>query len=220
MRTITINNFISMDGVVQAPGGPDEDRSGGFEHGGWTVPYWDDVIGEHVGNELSKGNDLLLGRATYEIFAAHWPHVTDDPGAELINQARKHVASTTLTELGWANSELLGDDVPAAVAALKATDGPDLQVVGSSGLSQTLLAHDLVDALFLIVYPVVLGTGKRLFGDGARPAAFELVTSVATPTGVIVNSYRRAGEVATGSFALDEPTYEEAARRARQSAAS
>ena len=215
MRTITISNFITLDGVVQAPGGPDEDRSGGFAHGGWSVGYWDDVLGEQLGAQMAGDNDLLLGRGTYEIFAAHWPHVTDDPYADKLNAATKFVASRTLTELTWANAQLLGDDVPAAVAALKATDGPDLEVAGSPGLAQTLLAHDLVDAITLVTYPVVVGAGKRLFGEGTRPSAFELTGSTTTPSGVTVATYRRAGDIATGSFALDEPTEDEVARRER-----
>ncbi len=215
MRTITISNFITLDGVVQAPGGPDEDRSGGFAHGGWSVGYWDDVLGEQLGAQMAGDNDLLLGRGTYEIFAAHWPHVTDDPYADKLNAAAKYVASRTLTELTWANAQLLGDDVPAAVAALKATDGPDLEVAGSPGLAQTLLAHDLVDAITLVTYPVVVGAGKRLFGEGTRPAAFELTGSTTTPSGVTVATFRRAGDIATGSFALDEPTEDEVARRER-----
>lgn len=215
MRTITISNFITLDGVVQAPGGPDEDRSGGFAHGGWSVGYWDDVLGEQLGAQMAGDNDLLLGRGTYEIFAAHWPHVTDDPYADKLNAAAKYVASRTLTELTWANAQLLGDDVPAAVAALKATDGPDLEVAGSPGLAQTLLAHDLVDVITLVTYPVVVGAGKRLFGEGTRPSAFELTGSTTTPSGVTVATYRRAGDIATGSFALDEPTEDEVARRER-----
>ena len=215
MRTITISNFITLDGVVQAPGGPDEDRSGGFAHGGWSVGYWDDVLGEQLGAQMAGDNDLLLGRGTYEIFAAHWPHVTDDPYADKLNAAAKYVASRTLSELTWANAQLLGDDVPAAVAALKATDGPDLEVAGSPGLAQTLLAHDLVDAITLVTYPVVVGAGKRLFGEGTRPAAFELTGSTTTPSGVTVATFRRARDIATGSFALDEPTEDEVARRER-----
>lgn len=215
MRTITISNFITLDGVVQAPGGPDEDRSGGFAHGGWSVGYWDDVLGEQLGAQMAGENDLLLGRGTYEIFAAHWPHVTDDPYADKLNAAAKYVASRTLTELTWANAQRLGDDVPVAVAALKATDGPDLEVAGSPGLAQTLLAHDLVDAITLVTYPVVVGAGKRLFGEGTRPAAFELTGSTTTPSGVTVATFRRAGDIATGSFALDEPTEDEVARRER-----
>jgi dihydrofolate reductase len=215
VRTITISNFITLDGVVQAPGGPEEDPSGGFEHGGWSVSYWDDVIGEHLGSQMAQQHDLLLGRGTYEIFAAHWPYVTDDPYADKLNAATKYVASTTLSELSWAHSHLLGDDVPAAVAELKRTDGPDLEVAGSPGLAQTLLAHDLVDTVSLIVYPVVVGAGKRLFGDGTKPGAFELAESISTPSGVVIASYQRAGAIPSGSFAFEEPTDEEVARRER-----
>lgn len=164
---------------------------------------------------MDQQHDLLLGRGTYEIFAAHWPHVTDDPYADKLNAASKYVASTTLRELAWDGSHLLGDDVPTAVADLKETDGPDLDVVGRPGVAQTLLAHDLVDAVDLLVYPVVVGTGKRLFGEGTRPGAFQLAESISTPSGVVIASYQRAGEIPTGSFALDEPTDEEIARRER-----
>lgn len=218
MRTITISNFITLDGVVQAPGGPDEDRSGGFEQGGWSVSFWDDVLGEHMGAQMANENDLLLGRGTYEIFAAHWPHVSDDPYADKLNAAAKYVASTTLSELTWANSHLLDGDIPAAVAALKNTEGPPLEVSGSPGLAQSLLAHDLVDAVNLIVYPVVVGRGKRLFGEGTKAGAFELTESISTPSGVVIASYQRSGDIPGGSFAFDEPTDDEVARRERVAA--
>ncbi len=195
--------FVSLDGVMQAPGGPEEDRSGGFDHGGWSVEYWDGVMEEALGESMRPPFDLLLGRKTYEIFAAHWPH-TDEPGADLLNDATKYVASTTLQSLEWSDSELLEGGLADAVIRLKEQDGPELQVHGSWKLIQGLLAHDLVDEFRLVIFPVVLGTGKRLFGEGAIPAGLELAASKISTTGVIIASYRRAGEVRQGSFALEE----------------
>lgn len=214
MRKLVVSSFVTLDGVIQAPGGPDEDRSGGFAHGGWTVPYWDDVIEGHVGAGMDVDTAYLFGRGTYEIMAAHWPHAgDDDPFAARINAAPKYVVSTTLTEPSWEHTEVIGGDVPAAIAELKAGDGPRLEVLGSAGLIQTLLAHDLVDEFALITYPVVVGSGKRLFGDGTVPGALELVDATISPSGVIIATYRRAGELQTGSFALDEPSADELARR-------
>lgn len=212
MRNLVVNTFVTLDGVMQAPGGPEEDPSGGFSHGGWSVPYWDDLMGERMTEFMATPFDLVLGRRTYEIFAAHWPF-SDEPGADALNSARKHVASTTLRTLEWKNSTLLDGDVAAAVARIKQEDGPDLQVHGGAGLLQTLLAHDLVDELRLWTFPVVLGSGKRLFGDGARPGGFTLADSVTSTTGVVIATYRRAGDVPTGSFALDEPSEAEHERR-------
>ena len=159
MRELIVNAFLTVDGVMQAPGGPEEDPDGGFEHGGWSVGYWDEQMQTAMGESMSKPFDLVLGRRTYEIFAAHWPH-TDEPGAELFNSVTKHVASTTLTELEWENSKLIEGDVPEAVRALKADDGPELQVHGSGNLIQTLLEHGLIDELRLWIFPLVLGKGK------------------------------------------------------------
>ena len=174
MRQLIINTFMSLDGVMQAPGGPEEDPTGGFEHGGWAVRYFDDEMLERMAE--SGDYELLLGRGTYDIFAAHWPY-DEGPIADHLNGTRKHVASTTLSELGWSNSTLITGDVAEYVAALKAEDGPEIQVHGSPGLIQTLLEHDLIDEFRLWVFPVVLGAGKRLFGDGAIPAGLELVDS-------------------------------------------
>ena len=205
MRKLVVNTFLTLDGVMQAPGGPEEDPTGGFEHGGWSVGYWDDAMGEWMGELMGKPFDLLLGRKTYEIFAAHWPHA-DDPGADVLNSAKKYVASRTLDSVDWANSTLLEGDVAEAVARLKEEDGPEIQVHGSSDLLQTLFEHDLVDEVGVLIYPVVLGEGKRLFGGGAMPAGLELVTTKTFSTGVIAATYRRAGLPKYGSFAREEPT--------------
>jgi dihydrofolate reductase len=214
MRKLIVNTFMSLDGVMQAPGGPEEDPAGGFQYGGWSVPYWDDRMGEIMGAWMTPPFDIVLGRRTYEIFAAHWPH-TDEPGAKELNEARKYVASRTLESVDWQNSQLLGPDVPAAVAALKEEDGPVLQVHGSADLLQTLIANDLIDEFQIFTFPVVLGSGKRLFGEGTMPAGLELVESETSTTGVVVSKYRRAGDVKTGSFALEQPTEEEVERRAK-----
>ncbi len=203
---------MTLDGVMQAPGGPEEDPTGGFAHGGWAVNYWDDVIGEKMDEWMGHPFDLLLGRKTYEIFAAHWPHA-DDPTAEVLNAATKHVASTTLDKLDWDNSKLIEGDVPSGVARLKEEDGPELQVHGSGNLIQTLLANDLVDEFQLKIFPVLVGPGKRLFGDGPHAAGLELVDHTITPNGVMLATYRPAGELTTGSFAFDEPTEAEVERR-------
>lgn len=202
MRSVIVSLFVSLDGVAQAPGAPDEDTSGGFALGGWTVPFWDDAIEAHMGEVMAPTYDLLLGRHTYEIFAAHWPHADDDFGRKL-TAATKYVASTTLTDPTWANTEVLTGDVAEAVAALKDTDGPDLSVSGSPTLVQTLLAHDLVDRFDLLIYPVVLGTGKRLFGEGCPPRSLRRTAVSTSPSGVIMASYERAGAVETGTFGAE-----------------
>ncbi len=202
MRQLIVNTFLTLDGVMQAPGGPDEDRDGGFEHGGWSVGYWDDQMQQTMGELMGKPFDLVLGRKTYEIFAAHWPH-TDEPGADVLNNATKHVASTTLTELEWQNSHLIEGDVPSGIRALKEQDGPELQVHGSGDLIQTLLEHDLIDELRLLTFPLALGTGKRLFAEGTMPAGFEVTRSQVSSTGVVMASYRSGAEIRYGSFALD-----------------
>ena len=200
MRELIVSTFVTLDGVMQAPGGPEEDPESGFEHGGWSAGYWDDQIAAAMGESMSKPFDLVLGRKTYEIFAAFWPD-SDDPGAEVLNSATKHVASTTLKKLEWQNSKLIEGDVPAGIRALKEQDGPELQVHGSANLIQTLLENGLVDEFQLKIYPVVLGTGKRLFDGGAVPAGLELVNTNGTPSGVIVATYRSGAEIKYGSFA-------------------
>jgi dihydrofolate reductase len=198
MRKIIVLTFVSLDGVMQAPGSPEEDATAGFMYGGWTVPYFDEFLGKVMTEQMEKPFDLLLGRKTFEIFAAYWPdHLEEGAG---INNATKYVASRTLKEHGWQKSVFLNDDIVAQIQELKQTVGPDLQVHGSCELIQTLFAHDLVDELWLKIFPVTLGTGKRLFGSGTIPAAFTLLESQASPSGVIVASYQRAGEVKTGSF--------------------
>ncbi|MGY1747566.1 dihydrofolate reductase family protein [Blastococcus sp. SYSU D00695] len=202
MRPLVVTMFTSLDGVVQAPGGPDEDPSGGFRYGGWLVPHFDDVLGDQMNAWFEPVSAFLLGRGTYEIFAGSWPQVpADDPISAALNGLPKHVASRTLSgPLGWAGSSLVEGDVPAAVRALKDAGDGELQVHGSPGLVQTLLAEDLVDELRLVVFPVVLAEGKRLFGPGARPGGWRLATSRTTPAGVVLSTYTRAGEVATGAM--------------------
>lgn len=220
MRKLVVLSFITLDGVMQAPGGPEEDPTGGFRHGGWVAGYFDDFLGNVMVGQLSKPFDLLLGRRTYEIFTAHWPYVEtrDDPIASGINRAKKYVASKTLTTLDWSNSELMKGDVATEIKRLKKMDGPELQVHGSGNLVQTLLKHDLVDEFRLKIFPVTLGAGKRLFAEGTLPAGFSLLKSEASPGGVIVAEYVRAGEVKTGSFAREIPTEAERDRRRRMKA--
>lgn len=215
MPELVVNTFMTVDGVVQAPGGPEEDRSGGFEHGGWSAGYWDDVMGERMGEVMGKPFALLLGRKTYEIFAAHWPYITDDPAADALNNAPKYVASRTLDNVDWLNSTLLRGDVADEVAKLKKGDGPEIQVHGSADLIQTLIRHDLVDVYRLWTFPLMLGTGKRLFADGTMPVGLRLRASDTSTTGVVISTYERAGEINYGSFALDEPTDAEIERRQR-----
>ncbi|MEK7183973.1 MAG: dihydrofolate reductase family protein [Patescibacteria group bacterium] len=200
MRNIVVFMMVSLDGVMQAPGGPEEDTSGGFRYGGWTVPYSDESFGEILNKELSVPLDLLLGRKTYEIWAAYWPKQTGAI-ADPFNRATKYVVSDTVADFPWNTSVLIHDDVVAEITALKKADGPVLHVWGSSVLLQTLLKNDLVDELRLRIYPVTLGAGKRLFAEGTIPAAFELLDSQALPSGVILANYKRAGELTTGSFA-------------------
>ncbi len=217
MRKLIVLSFISLDGVMQAPGGPEEDPTGGFRHGGWVAGYFDGFLGRVMEKQMSKTFDLLLGRNTYEIFAATWPYVdtNEDPIAAGINNAKKYVASKTLTKLDWSNSELIKGDVGKEVKKLKDQDGPEIQVHGSGNLIQTLLKHDLVDELWLKIFPVTLGKGKRLFAEGTIPAGYKILESEISPSGVIVASYERAGEVKTGSFGLETPSGAELARRKR-----
>jgi dihydrofolate reductase len=200
MRKLIVSTFLTLDGVMQAPGGPEEDVSSGFTEGGWSVNYWDEQMGLVMGEAMGTGFDLLLGRKTYDIFAAYWPH-TDEPGARPLNDATKYVASRSRPTLEWSNSVLLEGDAADAVAALKQEDGPELQVHGSGDLIQTLLRNGLVDEYRLWVFPVVIGSGKRLFADGAIPAGLKLVESTVSTTGVVIGTYEPAGELVTGSFA-------------------
>jgi dihydrofolate reductase len=212
MRTLAVQMMMSLDGVVQAPGGPDEDPTGGFTLGGWGVNYVDDEVMRLV--EEADPYELLLGRGTYEIFAAHWPY-DEGPIADRLNGTRKHVASTTLEQVDWSNSSLITGDVAAYVRALKSQDGPEIQVHGSPGLVQTLLEHDLVDEFRMWIVPVVIGAGKRLFGEGTLPGALKLVDSKVSKTGITLNTYERAGDIDTGSFEFEEPTEAEIERRKR-----
>jgi len=205
MRKLAVGTFLTLDGVMQAPGGPGEDPSGGFTHEGWSVNYWDDRMGQIMGEFMGKPYDLLLGRKTYEIFAAHWPKVTDDPGADSLNSAKKYVASRTLQTVDWNNSTLIKGDVGEQVAALKDQPGVEIQVHGSGNLIQTLMKNDLIDEYRLWVFPVLLGGGKRLFADGTIPAGLKLIDTQTSSTGVVIATYERAGEVKYGSFALEEP---------------
>jgi dihydrofolate reductase len=212
MRKLVVNTFMSLDGVMQAPGGPDEDPTGGFEHGGWAAGYFDEEMLGQI--EESGPYELLLGRGTYEIFAAHWPF-DEGPIADQLNGTRKHVASTTLEHLDWNNSTLIEGDVADYVSNLKNQDGPEIQVHGSPGLIQTLLRHELIDEYRLWIFPVVLGTGKRFFGDGSIPAGLRLADSKVSKTGVTINTYERAGDIGYGMMGFEEPTEAEVARRER-----
>jgi dihydrofolate reductase len=212
MRKILAATFVSLDGVMQAPGGPEEDPTGGFKYGGWTVNYWDDAMMQVMSEVFGAPFDLLLGRKTYEIFAAHWPYIEGDPIAESFNATTKYVVTSMREPLTWKNSVALRN-VSVDVAKLKQQDGPTLLIQGSSQLIQALLAHDLIDEFRLLVFPLVLGSGKRLFGQGAAAAALKLVDTKVSTTGVTMSTYQRAGEISTGSFALEQPTKAELARR-------
>ena len=198
MRKIIVLSFITLDGVMQAPGGPSEDTSGNFTFGGWTVPYFDEGLGQVMAEQMSMPSDLLLGRKTFEIFASYWPHHPEDwPG---INQVTKFVASRTMRTHAWQNSVFLTENVADEIKRLKQEDGPDLQVHGSGNFIQTLLGHDLIDEFWLKIFPVTLGMGKRLFESGTIPASFDLINSNTLPSGVMVANFKRAGEVKTGTF--------------------
>ena len=217
MRKVITGAFVSIDGVMQAPGGPQEDPTGGFAFGGWVVPYADEVFGQAVDELFSQPFDLLLGRKTYEIFAAHWPYAEggpDDSIAQRFNKVTKYVATRSKVDLTWKGSVAL-HDAAADVARLKRENGPALVTQGSSDLIQTLLGNDLIDEIRTFTFPIVLGKGKKLFGAGAKPAAFKLTNSKVSPNGIMIGSYERAGAVATGDYAMDPPTPAEVARRAR-----
>jgi len=196
MRKIVVLEFISLDGVIQAPGGPKEDTSGNFKYGGWTAPYFDKVSGNEMGKQMKGKYDLLLGHKTYDIFAGYWPQHTE--GWPVVNKITKYVVSKTLNKTSWENTVVIKDI--KELKKLKNSNGPYLQVYGSGNLTQTLMEYDLVDEFWLKIFPVTLGTGKRLFEKGTIPASFKLVKSKITPSGVIFASYKRAGKVKTGSF--------------------
>lgn len=213
MRKLIVLTFISLDGVMQAPGGPEEDPTGGFKYGGWVFPYFDEMLGKEMDKQMREPFDLLLGRKTYEIFSGYWPYIEEGSIAVKFNNTTKYVVSKTLKNPSWAHSVLISDNAAQEIKKLKEQDGPMLQVHGSGNLIQTLLKHDLVDELWLKIFPITLGKGKRLFAEGTNPAAFKLLESAVSPNGVIVASYARAGDVKTGSFGQDNPSEEELARR-------
>ena len=201
MRKLVVSTFLTLDGVMQAPGGPEEDESGGFASGGWSVTYWDERMVEVMGEATSRPFAMVLGRKTYDIMAAHWPHASEEEGAPIFNNATKYVASRSRPSLEWENSILLEGDAAEALAELKTQDGPELQVMGSADLIQSLLQAGIVDEYRLWLFPLVIGSGKRLFGDGTIPAGLKLVDSTVSTTGVVMATYVPAGEIVTGSFA-------------------
>jgi dihydrofolate reductase len=213
MRELSVLTFITLDGVIQSPGGPKEDPSGGFSQGGWVAGYWDDFLGGVMAEQMKTPFDLLLGRKTYELFAAYWPNAGEAPGAKELNTARKYVVSKTLKKLDWANSVLITGDVSHEVKKIKEQVGPEIQVHGSGNLIQTLIKNDLVDEFRLKIFPITVGGGKRLFSEGTVPAGFRLAGVKTSPKGVIVADYIRAGEVKTASFA-EGPLRPEQPRRA------
>jgi len=203
MRKLIVLSFVTLDGVMQAPGGPGEDDSGGFKYGGWSVGYFDDLLGKIMGEQMGHPFDLLLGRKTYDIFAAHWPRLSDDdPAARVINRASKYVVSHRPVNLDWKITIPINGDVAEQIKQLKGEDGPEIQVHGSGNLIQTLLRNDLVDEFWLKTFPVAVGSGKRLFAEGTMPAGFTLTESRISPSGVVVSSYARGGEIKLGSFEL------------------
>lgn len=216
MRKIVTGAFVSLDGIMQAPGGPQEDPIGGFKYGGWAALYFDDAMGKSIDEMFSKPFDLLLGRKTYDIFAAHWPYAgADDPIGPLFDRINKYVATRNPDlMLDWQNSQILGDDVVAAVRKLKSGEGPDLLTQGSTDLLQTLFRNDLIDEINISIFPIVLGKGKKLFGDGAFPSALKLVDSKVSGSGVTMNKYVCDGDIVTGSFEFEQPTEAELKRRA------
>ena len=203
MRKLIVNAFITLDGIMQAPGGPEEDPNGGFEHGGWAFGYWDDVVDETMHTAMADPFDLLLGRKTYETFAAHWPY-SEEPAAAPLNNATKYVASTTLKSVEWQNSQLLEGPLADAVNAVKAQDGPEIQVQGSADLIQSLHADGLIDEFNVWTCPVILGKGKRLFEPGTPAGGLEVIDSKVSPSGVIMTRYRTGAEIKGGSFVQAE----------------
>jgi len=201
MRKLIVQTFLTLDGVMQAPGGPEEDDDGGFTQGGWSVTYWDDQMGQVMEEATSKPFAMVLGRKTYDIMAAYWPQAGEEAGGKVFNDATKYVASRGQPTLEWSNSVLIDGDAAEGIAELKREDGPELQVHGSGNLIQTLLRHNLVDQYRLWTFPLVIGSGKRLFSDGTIPAGLKLVDSKVSSTGVVIGTYEPAGEIVTGSFA-------------------
>jgi len=203
MRELIVSTFLTLDGVMQAPGGPEEDESGDFAHGGWSVNYWDELMRQVMTEAMSAPFDLVLGRRTYEIFAAYWPHAPEEAGSKPLNDATKYVVSRSRPTLEWEKSVLIEGDAADGIAELKKGEGPELQVLGSGNLIQTLMRRNLADQYRLWVFPLVIGSGKRLFSDGTIPSALKLLDSKVSTTGVVIGTYEPAGEIVTGSFALD-----------------
>ena len=203
MRKLIVSTFLTLDGVMQVPGGPGEDDEGGFAYGGWSVNFWDELMGQVMADFMCKPFDLVLGRKTYDIFAGYWPTAPEEAVAKPLNDARKYVASRGHPTLEWRNSVLIEGDVAEGIAKLKEEDGPELQVHGSGNLMQTLLRHNLVDRFQLLIYPVVIGSGKRLFAEGTIPAALKVIDSQIATTGVVIATYEPSGEIVTGSFGAD-----------------
>jgi len=203
MRKLVVLTFVTLDGVMQAPGGPEEDPSDGFRYGGWSFPYFDEFMGQVMATQMNHDFELLLGRKTYEIFASYWPNVDEEKNniAAAFNKTKKYVISTSLKKAKWKNSILIHKNVHEEIRNLKEMDGPELQVHGSGNLIQTLLKHDLIDELWLKIFPVVVGSGKKLFSNGNLAGGFELIESKISPLGVLIGNYKRAGEVKTGRFA-------------------
>jgi dihydrofolate reductase len=213
MRKLIAITQITLDGVMQSPGGPEEDPRNGFTHGGWAMPFVDDVLSQAIGETIAGEFDMLLGRRTYEIFAAYWPNHGDNPIGKAFNKATKYVVTRSLDRFDWENSQPIGGDLVDEVCRLKASDGPALHIWGSSELLQTLIAADLVDEYHIWVFPLVVGEGKRLFENGVPPRGLALVETRSTPKGVLINTYRPAGPVKPGSLALDTPSETELVRR-------
>jgi dihydrofolate reductase len=218
MRKLISINQVSLDGIMQSPGGPEEDPRGGFKLGGWIVPYWDEDIGERLNRTVSGPFDLLLGRRTYEIFAAHWPYAGDNPIANAFNRATKYVATRGTPEFEWVNSHALRGDAVEKVRSLKSGEGPEIQIYGSSSFLQALIAADLIDEYLVRTYPLILGRGKRLFEEGAPARALRLVETGRSSTGVITSRYLTEGSVKAGSFGMVQPSKAELDRRQRLAA--
>jgi dihydrofolate reductase len=212
-RKLVVNAFVTLDGVMQAPGGPEEDPTGNFKYGGWSFNYWDEMMGKVMEESMAKPFELLLGRKTYEIFAAHWPYMKNDPTADMFNATKKYVVSKTVNKLNWNNSYLIKNNIGQEIGNLKEQDGPELQVHGSGNLIKTLVNENLADFFNIWIFPVTVGKGKQLFGEGTNAGNLKLVDIKSSGTGVIIAKYQPAGELTLGSFALENVTDEEMARR-------
>jgi len=217
IRKLVINTFVTLDGVMQAPGGPEEDPTGNFKYGGWSFHYWDEMMGKTMDEFMTKPFELLLGRKTYEIFAAHWPYIKDDPVAVKFNATKKYVVTKTLNKVNWKNSFLIKSNVVEEIKKLKEQDGPEFQVHGSSNLIKTLINGNLVDLFNVWIFPVTVGKGKQLFGEGSNASSLKLVEVKSSSTGVIIATYQPGGELKTGSFALENETEAELERRKKLS---